>query len=281
MTDFTPSAVLAGDRFSEVSPRVVLTWYPKENLTVYSSYSEGFRSGTLQTPAVTVAAPSIPASNPDTLKNYEVGAKGNLLDGRVGFDAALYYMEWQGLQQALGVVIANGVVAAALVNGSSASGAGFDLGVTTHPVDGMTLGATLSWNDLTLDAEQLFGPIVMFEKGDRSNRSPELTAGASLEYGFPFGSRGFKGHFAASANYISEQANRTRVAGARSIGVSDPILISRTSFSIRAPEHWTTSLYVDNLNNERGKVEETPFLVPFWATRARPRTIGIQLEYIF
>src|SRR3546814_1480351 len=39
------------------TPRVVLTWHPSRDFTVYTSYSEGFRSGINQDPAITRAEP--------------------------------------------------------------------------------------------------------------------------------------------------------------------------------------------------------------------------------
>ena len=87
--------------FDTVTPRAVLTWYPNDELTVYTSYSEGFRSGYDQTPRVEFLAPGFPPVEEDSLRNYEVGAKGNLLDGRLIFDAALYFIDWQDVQQTI------------------------------------------------------------------------------------------------------------------------------------------------------------------------------------
>src|SRR5688572_20331756 len=42
---FVPPLTQDNATFDEISPRVVLTWHPNSTLTLYSSYSEGFRSG--------------------------------------------------------------------------------------------------------------------------------------------------------------------------------------------------------------------------------------------
>ncbi|MEJ2088175.1 MAG: TonB-dependent receptor, partial [Gammaproteobacteria bacterium] len=62
---------------------------------LYASYSEGFRSGGF----------SIRANNPDQLlydpedvKSYEVGSKNDFLDGRLRFNAALFYTDMRNGQ---------------------------------------------------------------------------------------------------------------------------------------------------------------------------------------
>jgi iron complex outermembrane receptor protein len=85
----------AENEFSATTPRAVLTWYPNTDLTVYGSYSEGFRSGAPQPFYVTGGEPGFPAVKPDKLDNYEVGTKADLFDHRVSVDVSFYYMVWK------------------------------------------------------------------------------------------------------------------------------------------------------------------------------------------
>ena len=120
--------------FDSTTPRAVLTWYARDDLTVYGSYGEGFRSGFPQNAAVVQAAPGFPPLKPDKLRTLEIGARGNLTQ-RVSFDAAVYYIHWDDVQQSLSVPF-NGVPVVANVNGESASGVGVDLGASVRPADG-------------------------------------------------------------------------------------------------------------------------------------------------
>src|SRR5262249_23664904 len=155
------------------------------DLTVYSSYSQGFRSGAPQGVGVPRDVPSV---KPDKLNNYELGAKGDFLDKRLSVDAAVYYIKWNDVQQVLTIpYVHNGVAVgsvAALVNGESASGAGVDIAVTTRPLDRLELGVTFGWNDLKMDAEVFSNGALLFAKGDRLNYSPEFTGGTSVAYSF-------------------------------------------------------------------------------------------------
>jgi iron complex outermembrane recepter protein len=277
-----PSRQFAERTFDATTPRVIVTWHPSQQTTTYASYSEGFRSGSDQEPTV-LAVAALPPAEPDTLKNYEVGMKTTGLQGRLGFEAALYYIDWQDVQQPITVPINATVFLAAVINGEAATGPGFDLGLTARPIDGLNLGITFSWNDLAMDADVFSGSELLFAKGDRLNYSPEYTAGVSADYVFALGRSGLEGRLSASANYTSKQTVRQYSFGVVNIADGDTMSTARLGFAVGAADRWTATLFVDNATNERGSPVRFTGLVPFsdWDARVRPRTIGVQLEYRF
>jgi len=261
--------------FDATSPRLVLTWNPSERTTAYVSYSEGFRSGYHQLPFVLTVGPFPPVA-PDGLTNYEIGAKNSFFEGRLNAELAIYYIDWQDIQQNTRVLISEDVGQVVGINGDSASGLGVDVGLTAA-IDALQLGVSFSWNDLSMDSDVYAGDELLLGKGDRPNNSAEYTVGASVEYAMPLGRAGFEGTFSASANYTSELIARDGVPVEVSVG--DSLLIGRAGFALHSPEHWVATLFVDNVNNERG----SPVRVggPNSAVRIRPRTFGVQLEYSF
>lgn len=261
--------------FNSTTPRAVLTWYPTADWTVYGSYSEGFRSGFPQAPD----APEFPSLRPDKLHNYELGAKTDLLNGRLSFDTSIYYIDWEDVQQSLIVPVASGVGKTALVNSESASGAGIDFAMTVRPATGLRLALTGSWNDLTMDEDVISAGISLFSKGDRLNLSSEFTGGVSGDYSFPLGESGFKAQFSASANYFSKQELHSLNGTSLLVNYGDDLLIARAALTVIAPTRWTTTLFADNLTNEYGKVTPPAFLSPELNTRERPRTIGLQVDF--
>jgi outer membrane receptor protein involved in Fe transport len=217
------------------------------------------------------------------LRNYEIGAKGDLLDKRISFDTALYYIQWRDVQQDLTVPYGiGGAPLAALVNGQSASGVGVDFAVTARPLDGLTLGVTFGWNDLTLDADVLSSPtgtpVRFFSKGDRLNYSPEFTSGAFADYAFPIVA-GFSGRFSVSGNYTSKQNTRLIVNNVTLVNTGDDLLIARASFAVSSAVNWSATLFVDNITNNYGAPPPFGFADPELSPRPRPRTIGVQLDY--
>jgi len=281
-----PGLIRSESDFDAVSPRAVVTWHPSDATTIYASYAEGFRSGSDQNGAVIARAPNFVPAKADTLKNYEIGTKGNVLGGRLVYEVAVFYIDWVDVQQTLLVnigTVANPVNVTALVNAASASGAGAEFSVTGRPIDGLELGVTFSWNDLKLDESVHSGGLVLFNKGERMDFSPEYTAGAALGYSFAVGDGGWQGHFSADATFLSSQTGHAVFPTSVVKAVSDDMLIARTSFSIESPNGWVAMLFADNVNNEDGVAVASPVLAVdnTWDTRVRPRTIGAQLEYRF
>ncbi len=269
--------IVAGSTAAANTPRGVVTWHVTDLQTVYASYSEGFRSGFPQD--ANIPATFGPAA-PDRLRNYELGSKGTLSDGLVSYDASLYYMDWRGIQQTLGVQLyLSGTYYPAVVNAGTASGVGSDLSVSLHPMQSLTLTGSVSWNDLGFNSDIVSGGEIFFRKGDRPSFSPETTAGLSADYTFPIGRQGYTGRAGASANYTSSQTYRGIEGVAVLVQSGDPMVFSRASLSVESPAHWTATLYGDNLNNERGAPVMAFIGAPNWDARVRPRTVGVQLEY--
>ena len=283
---FDVNATLINDEgdFDAVSPRVVLTWHPSDQLTAYASYSEGFRSGFSQGSFVLSAVPGFPPVDSDNLTNYELGVKGSTSSGAVSYEVATFFMDWEGIQQQIIVPVPslpNGV--SALVNGKSASGLGAEFALTLRPTPGLDLSLNYSWNDLTFDEDvtTTAANLVLAPKGARLTNSPEHTAGASLGYSFPWGSS-YEAHMFGGVNYISPRLARALVAGVGGQEESgEDILTSRVGFSVTSQSNWTATLFADNLNNDTGgNIVTLLALRPIQGdSRIRPRTIGLQFEY--
>ena len=274
-----PGLIVTNETFDKVSPRAVLSWHPQTNSTIYISYAEGFRSGFNQDPNVIRDAPEFPPVKSDNLKNYEVGGKGVLAGGRLGYEAALYYLDWSDVQQTLSV-LSEGNPVTALVNADSASGLGLEVAVFAQPMDGLELGINFGWNDLAADNNLVTAGKSLYDKGDRLSFSPEYVAGASASYAFPLTDR-YQATLSTSANYFSEVTYRNSLApGVVNIDVGESQVVARIDISIDSPKGWTATAFVDNVNNEDGQGPGL-FGIPDWTQRVRPRTFGLQVEYRF
>lgn len=284
-TDLMPSPGTPVDHFTAsfnaTTPRAVLSWFVQQNLTAYASYSQGFRSGFGQQPVILEAAPGFAPVRPDKLSNYEIGSKGSLWDGRLSFDAAVYYVKWNDVQQSL-TVLYQGSTFGAFVNAASASGVGAEFAVTARLIDGLDVSVNSSWNGLEFDSDVESADGLLFAKGQRLNRSPEYTAGASVGYTFAMGSRGYSGNLATSVNYTSKMSAPPQIGVANGmIFDGSDLVLARVSATLKAPAHWSATLFVDNINNyHRSPFPEFPG-IPEWNERVRPRTYGLQFEYHF
>jgi outer membrane receptor protein involved in Fe transport len=274
------------ETFDSVTPRAVLSWLPNDRTTVYASYGEGFRSGVIQSIVsqrrLSTGGFSFPAAESDLLKNYEIGTKGSAWDGRVKYEAAVFYMDWQDVQQAYQVLVqpVPFFTVGATTNATSASGAGAELSAALQPIDGFTVGASLGWNELTVDRAvfDAFGAPILRE-GQRLIGSPAKTASLWADYEFDIGQGDRTGRIAISGNYVSEILSAVVGTGLTAVSVkSDEMIIARASFSMEVTPACTATAFVDNFTNENGIAARDAFS-PEWYARVRPRTIGLQFDY--
>ena len=274
--------------FNHVSPRVAFTWHASKDLTTYVSYSNGFRSGFGQSPLNAQTVNNLPSVKPDQIDNYEMGVKGEFLGGLITFDTSGYFMKWKGVQQSVNAYF-DSVAISANVNGPSASGPGVDAAITVHPTKGLSVSATGSWNNLTMDETVASGGYVYFEKGDRLAYSPKYTAGVDVSYEFPLSASGFSGRFSIADNYTSNLFMNNALANGVQTYEGNSLLLGRASFAVEDPKHWTVTAFVENLNNYTGSpVPVAPFASaagPQWHypdnlfNRVRPRTYGLQFDW--
>jgi len=85
-------------KFSNFSPKLGVQLFPKEDLQIYGTYSEGYRTGgwttRLQNP-ITAAETEFSEENATT---YELGVKSRLFDNRVQLNAAAFFTAYDDIQ---------------------------------------------------------------------------------------------------------------------------------------------------------------------------------------
>ena len=85
------------ETFNKVTWKANLSYKFNEGLLAYGTVSTGFRGGGLN--AVSEPFEPIPASyEPDTLTNYELGAKGRLANGLFDYQLDAFFINWSNTQ---------------------------------------------------------------------------------------------------------------------------------------------------------------------------------------
>jgi iron complex outermembrane receptor protein len=93
-TDYTNDAT-----FEEFTPRASLTWEPTEDLTLYASYSQGFKSGGFDMRGDAVFTPdTVNGYAPEFVDTYEVGFHSSFARGRLNLSGALFQSEYSDMQ---------------------------------------------------------------------------------------------------------------------------------------------------------------------------------------
>lgn len=91
----------ANQRFHDFSPATTLTWKPARNLTLYSAYKTGYKSGGFSNSATISSFGNgldDLAFDPETVKGLEAGIKASLLDNRLRLNIDAYRYDYSDLQ---------------------------------------------------------------------------------------------------------------------------------------------------------------------------------------
>lgn len=135
---------------SGFTPKVSLAYSASPSVMVYALAAEGFRFGTPNTPGLS-AYPIPSGSSSDSLRNYELGTRTSWDDGRLLFDATLFYIDWRDIQLRLQTPDFFNYA----TNGGKAHSAGVELSTRWRPTQTFDWQASVTWQRARLD-EDLF-----------------------------------------------------------------------------------------------------------------------------
>ena len=156
-TASSPLSITQGSSInSPVTPKFSLEYDLKPNEIVYATAAEGFRAGGVN-PAIAqsvcqtgltqlgITANQVPAAyNPDSVWSYELGGKFRMLENKLQLNAAVYMIDWSGVQS---TVTVGGCGQSFVVNGGRARSEGVDLQAQYRPITPLTLTLNLGYDD--------------------------------------------------------------------------------------------------------------------------------------
>lgn len=138
----------------------------------------------------------------ETVDSYEIGYKGLFEDGRVQFDIAGYYYDYENFQTS--VTVGGGPGQAPdirLVNAGTADSKGVETQLTWRASDFLTIHANHAWNESRFDETDDNGNPQVFG-GNRFRLSPDYTASVVARFTIPFASGNL--YLVPTASYQSE-----------------------------------------------------------------------------
>jgi outer membrane receptor protein involved in Fe transport len=169
-----------------VSPKLALTYFPSDIVTLYAQASKGFRAG-----GANATAPLIPIFNggltiddsfdSETLWNYELGAKTFVFDRRMMLNAYLFLMEWKDRQVA--AIDGSGLLDF-VVNAGDAESVGLEMEATVNLTDELQLQGSLTFLN-TEFKDDVANPVTglpLTIKGNELPRAADFSAYIALNY---------------------------------------------------------------------------------------------------
>ena len=190
--DLVPTAEISGeDTFSDLSPRLALSYDLSDEATVYATVSRGYKAGGFSLGRNGADNSAInEVFDPELLTNYEVGVKSDLFDGRARFNAAAFLLDWQDLQLETFFFLVPGDATTNVeltINVGEARATGLEAELAALLTDNLTLTGGIGVIDTEIqsdDVARLSGNLFVNLKGQPLPRAPELTFSMAADYRF-------------------------------------------------------------------------------------------------
>lgn len=270
-------AVAKEDGFN---PKFVLSYQLNDDILLNAQAAKGFRLGGPNdvipfTPCMAeltalglTAGP--PSYDSESLWNYEVNAKTSWADNRVIFNAAIFHIDYDGIQATRRLNCGFGFTD----NAGSATSKGAEVELVANLAEGLDISVGGSFVDAELeDGETLIG-----QPGDRLPLHPRLSLNATIQYGADVGDWYVYGAFDYShtGKIISVLDFTTDPTLPQPLGKYD---IGGLRFGAEK-EDLEVILFVDNIWNEQADLFERSFLgdLQRFKFRNQPRTLGLTVR---
>ena len=253
---------------NNVSPEVSLTYTPTDDLTIFGSYRQGFKSGSFNT-IVFIDDKTRADFGEERAKGGEVGVKARLFDRSLTLNLAAYHYIYSDLQVGANEVSSTGGIILRTINAASAKVQGVELEASYRPptVEGLTVRGAVNYNraryksfpnapcgngqTIAEGCNQILNPATgrftsQDLKGEPLVRAPDWTANFGVDYDVPLGN-GLTLGLGASGNYSSSFL--TNLVGLDAYKQRDFIKIGG-NISLRGEDDgWEAALIGNNLTN--------------------------------
>jgi iron complex outermembrane recepter protein len=281
-------AVKDDRREESVTGTLIAEWDATEDLMLYASVSNGFKAGGFDARAG--RADDFEYED-ETVINYEIGTKAELLGGRAQLNAAIFYTDYTDLQ----VSQFDGTVGFVVGNAAAARSQGIELDGRIMLTEELLLIGSMAYLDyefkeyegaacppkVTLDT----GAVTCDLSGEANTFAPELSASITLDYITPL-SDAFNLHVTMDTSYRSEQYVEATL---------EPLMEQDSEVNVNArialeADNWMLALVGKNLtdNDDIGYSAATPIsgsallqAPTYSGYQVNPRTVAIQAKYNF
>ena len=190
----------AADTFSDVTPMISLTRkLSSGNGMFYVLYSQGFLTGGFNTEVnanLPVGGPNL-TYGPETVDNFEVGFKGQFMDGNAQLMATVFFMDYQDQQKSFSLDNANGEFGTEdpvelVTNIAESTISGLELELRASLWKGGFVSVDLGYIDSEIDSYSFEDPenpgtIVDLSNNLVNDFTPDWTLNVAVEHEFQLG----------------------------------------------------------------------------------------------
>ena len=272
---------------SDVSFNLSATYAATPDMNLYARVARGYRAPSIQ--GRLVFGDTLSVAKKETVMSYEAGVKGVAAEGRLRFDADVFYYRANDLQV---TAVGGGANFNRLLNADKATGYGFEFNAEAEPVERLLLTAGLSYNHTELQDSALFtqpcgGGCTVLDPaaplagsvridGNSLPNAPRWIANVTAGYSWPVGE--------GSVFVFTDWAYRSKINFFlyESAEFNDAKLLEGgLRLGYRAPgEAWEIAAFGRNITNDRSLEGGIDFdnLTGFVND---PRTVGVEVKAKF
>lgn len=184
---------------NEFTPRASISYLPTPDVTIYASYSKGFKSGGFDMRGDALLTPStVEGYDPETVDAYEVGLKAYALDRSLYFGLAGFYSDYRDQQFTIQFPTATGTnVASFVTNAANSRIFGLEAEARAHITDAFSITGMLGYTNADFQEVTTFvlnpdGTIGERDVSDLWNfqNTPEFTVAVSPTWIYDLGGSG-------------------------------------------------------------------------------------------
>lgn len=158
------------ESWNDVTPRITVQYQPSDNMMLYATYTEAFKSGVINTGSVS------PPLDPETVDAFEVGIKGSNADNTLRYSLAGFFYDYQDLQ----ISFVDETSTVSTINAAEAENYGLELELDAALGNGFALDAYVTY--LSAEYKEFFngdyanGFAIADLSGNTLPNAPEFTA---------------------------------------------------------------------------------------------------------
>jgi len=267
---------------TNLSPRLSLQYKLNDDTNLYASLGRGFKSGSYNIRANTLAAPV--ADHPvadEVVDTFEFGSKSNFADGLFSLNADVFYTRYRDIQLSVftSYTQANGQPGffGDFTNAGKAHAYGIEAEFAWHPIEHWAVVGNVAGLRTKYDDYLTNGINVASQK--KFNAAPNGQAGVNLEYSTPVS---FGGNIRARVgyNWQSKVYPTTDLSPAIAQG---PYGLLGASLIWNRDAHWTFALQGSNLTDKSYRTDgyNIPALGVLTGFYGAPRLVFASARYSF
>ena len=149
----TDTLVVAKKDWSQTTGRAVAKYQIADDFIGYLSYTTGYKSGGFESLTLDT---SVTALEPEEIDNIELGLKGDMLDGRVRLQLAVFDMTVDGKQESISSKAPGSVGAVPTVINVDQEVDGYEISLYVLPLDTLRLGVLYTDRDSQTDRPKYY-----------------------------------------------------------------------------------------------------------------------------